>query len=360
MIIRKRKMMKVKAARMYGPHDLRVEEIELPDLKPNQILIKLKACGICGSDIACFLGQSTEGRYDIAPYTPGHEWAGQAVKVGSDVRTIKPGNKVVGDCLCACFRCDNCKDGKMPSVCENMDEVGFRPDSFGGMAEYMITDEEFTHVIPDDWSYEMGALVENFNVGYWGVWGNKLDPDAQDICVIIGAGTIGLSAAMSCKASNATVIVVDPVESRRENAYKYGADYTLDPTACDVAEEVRKLSNGVGASLLVECSGSDAGIASVFEIAAPSARIGVIGHSHERMVPIKWERIIWKTLTVKGSAGTKFWFPRTIRFMSKIKDQYDFNGLVSHRFNFNDIHDAFDFAINNKAITQKVMLMFDD
>ncbi len=136
--------MKTIAARMYGPHDLRVEEIELPELKPNQILIQLKACGICGSDLSCFMGQSTEGRYDIAPYTPGHEWAGQAVQVGSAVTSIKVGNKVVGDCLCPCYRCDNCKDGKMPSVCENMDEVGFLPTSAGGMAYYMITNEEYT------------------------------------------------------------------------------------------------------------------------------------------------------------------------------------------------------------------------
>lgn len=352
--------MKTTAARMYGPNDLRVEEIELPALKPNQILIKLKACGICGSDLSCFLGLSDEGRYDIAPYTPGHEWAGQAVEVGSEVTSIKVGNKVVGDCLCPCYCCDNCKDGKMPSVCENMDEIGFLPNSYGGMAYYMITNEAYTHVIPDDWDYEMGAMVENFNVGYWGVWGNGFDPDAQDDCVVIGAGTIGLSAAMTCKTAGATVIVVDPLENRRENAKKYGADYTLDPTACDVAEEVRKLTNGKGASLLVECSGSDQGIASCFEIAAPGARIAAVGHSHERMVPIKWERTIWKTLTIKGSAGTKAWFPRTIRFMSKIKDTYDFSGLVSHRFNFKNLHEAFDFALNNKTITQKVMLTFDD
>ena len=352
--------MKTIAARMHGPRDLRVEEIELPALKPNQVLIKLGACGICGSDLSCFTGDNNEGRYDLGPYTPGHEWAGKVVEVGSAVTSIKVGNKVVGDCLCPCYRCDNCKDGKMSAVCENFDEVGFLPTSYGGMAYYMITQEEYTHVIPDDWTYEMGALVENFNVGYWGVWGYGDGPDAQDICVIIGAGTIGLSAAMSCKTANATVIVVDPVESRRQNALNYGADYTIDPTACDVAAEVRRLTNSDGATLLVECSGSDAGIASMFEIAAPGARLHAIGHSHERMVPVKWERIIWKNLTIKGAAGTQFWFPRTIRFMSRIKDTYDFNGLVSHSFNFKDILKAFDFALNNKAITQKVMLTFDD
>lgn len=352
--------MKTLAARMYGPRDLRVEEIELPKLKSNEILIKLGACGICGSDLSCFTGENDEGRYDLGPYTPGHEWAGKVVEVGSGVTSIKVGNKVVGDCLCPCHKCYNCKDGKMAAVCENFDEVGFFPTSYGGMAYYMITKEEFTHVIPDDWSYEMGALVENFNVGYWGPWGNHFDPDAQDICVIIGAGTIGLSAAMSCAASNATVIVCDISDLRLENAKKYGADYVLNSAKCDVAAEVRKLTGTDGATIVIEASGSDAGIASAFEIAAPGGKIAAIGHSHERMVPVKWERIIWKNLTIKGAAGTQNWFPRTIRFMSKIKDKFDFDGLVSHKFNFKNIHEAFDFALNNKATTQKVMLTFED
>ena len=149
--------MKVKMAFMHGPNDLRIEEVKLPPLGPYDILIKLKACGICGSDVECLEGLSAEGRYDIAPYTPGHEWAGQAIEVGSAVTSIKPGNKVVGDCVLACFNCANCKEGKMPSACLNMREVGFRPDSPGGMGEYLILEECYTHVIPDDWDYEMGA-----------------------------------------------------------------------------------------------------------------------------------------------------------------------------------------------------------
>ncbi|MDY6222269.1 MAG: zinc-binding dehydrogenase [Candidatus Alectryocaccobium sp.] len=352
--------MKTTAARMYGPRDLRIEEIELPELKPNQILVKLGACGICGSDLSCFTGDNNEGRYDLGAYTPGHEWAGKAVAIGSAVTSIAVGNKVVGDCLCPCYRCANCKDGKMAAVCENFDEVGFLPTSYGGMAYYMITQEEYTHVIPDEWSYELGALVENFNVGYWGAWGNKFDPDAQDICVIIGAGTIGLTAAMSCAASMATVIVCDIADFRLEQAKKFGADYVINSSKCDVAAEVRRLTKSSGATIVIEASGSDAGIASAFEIAAPGGKIAAIGHSHERMVPVKWERVIWKNLTIKGAAGTQNWFPRTIRFMSKIKSKYNIEGLVSHKFNFKDLHEAFDFALNNKSTTQKVMLTFDE
>ena len=86
---------KCKAAFMHGPFDLRIQDLELPPLKPDQILIKVGACGICGSDVECYEGKSAEGRYDIAPYVPGHEWAGKAVEVGSAVTSVKVGDKVI-------------------------------------------------------------------------------------------------------------------------------------------------------------------------------------------------------------------------------------------------------------------------
>ncbi|MDR0356954.1 MAG: alcohol dehydrogenase catalytic domain-containing protein [Clostridiales Family XIII bacterium] len=352
--------MKAKIAFLYGPGDLRIEEKELPPLQPNQILIKLKACGICGSDAECFEGESAEGRYDIAPYTPGHEWAGQAEAVGESVTSVKPGNKVVGDCVLPCFQCANCKDRKMPSACLNMREVGFRPDSPGGMGEYMILEEAYTHVIPDDWDYELGAWVETFNVGYWGVWGNGCDPDASDDCVIIGAGPIGLCASMVCKTSGATVIAVDPLKSRRESSLNYGADFTVDPSDPDYLAQIQELTGGRGPSVVIECSGNDKGIASLFDIAGHSARVGLVGHSIGRKVPAEIGKTIWKTLRLTGSGGTDRWFPRTIRFLSKIKDSYDFAALNTHHFKFEDIHKAFDVAIHDKENARKVMLVFDD
>lgn len=351
--------MKCKQAFMHGPFDLRIEEVELPALRRDQVLIKLIACGICQSDVECFEGKSAEGRYDLGPYTPGHEWVGRVTEIGEDVTSIKVGDKVVGDCVLPCHQCANCKDGKMSSACLNMREVGFRPDSPGGFGEYMILEEAYTHVIPEDWNDEMGIFVENFNVGYWGVWGNKCDPDASDDCVIIGGGPIGCSASMVCATSGATVIVVDPVAARRENAMKYGATYTVDPTAGDVEEQIKKLTNGRGASVVIECSGNDTGIASLFDIAGHSARVGVVGHSIGRKVPVEIGKTIWKTLHIAGSGGTTNWFPRTIRFMSKIKDTYDFKALVSHYYKFDDLAEAMKMA-QNKELSRKVMLTFPE
>ncbi len=352
--------MKANIAFMYGPEDLRIENVELPALKADQILIKLKACGICGSDVECFEGQSAEGRYDIAPYTPGHEWAGQAVAVGSDVTSVAVGNKVVGDCVLACGKCANCKEGKMPSACLNMREIGFRPDSPGGFGEYMILEEQYTHVIPDDWDYELGAWVETFNVGYWGIWGNNCAPDASDDVAIIGGGPIGLTAAMVAKTAGARVILIDPLAARRENALKYGADYVLDPTVGNLEEEVNKLTGNRGPSVVVECSGNDQGIASLFDIAGHNCRVGLVGHSIGRKVPVELGKVIWKTLNIAGSGGTKTWFPKTIRFMSQIKDKYDFAALNTHHFDFKDLDKAMDMAVHHKDIARKVMLTFED
>ena len=351
--------MKCKQAFLHGPRDLRIEEVELPALRPNDILIRLKACGICGSDVECFEGESAEGRYDLGPYTPGHEWAGEAVEIGSAVTSVKPGNRVVGDCVLPCFNCANCKDGKMPSACLNMREVGFRPDSPGGMGEYMVLEECFTHVVPADWDYELGAWVETFNVGYWGVWGNGCNPDASDVCAVIGGGPIGLTVAMTCKESNATVVLFDPLESRRKNALEYGADFVIDPSRSDYLDELAKITGGRNANVVVECSGNDKGIASVFDIAGHSARVGLVGHSVGRKVPVEIGKTIWKTLRISGSGGTDKWFPRTIRFMSKLKDKYDFAALNTHHFAFSRIHEAFDIACHDKANARKVMLTFD-
>jgi len=354
--------MKAKIAFMYGPRDLRIEEVDVPELKPNQVLIKTEACGICGSDVECYEGKSAEGRYDIAPYTPGHGWGGQIVEIGSGVTTLKKGNKVTGDCVMACGVCQNCKDGLMPSACLNMREIGFRPDSPGGMGEYMVVEEQYVHAIPDDWSYAMGAWVETFSIGYFGIWGNGGYIDASDYGLIFGAGPVGLSATMVSKTSGARTIVADPNPIRRERALKYGADLVLDSTKSSFHDDLREATDGHGPSVIAEASGNDAAIASIFDagIAGHSCRVNLIGHSIGRKVPVEIGRTIWSTLRIKGSGGTKDFGQRTIRFMSAIKDKYDFDALNTHYIPFKDLDKGMDLAVNHPEEAFKVILTFDE
>jgi len=350
--------MRARVAFLHKPHDLRVEEVEIPALKPNEILVKPKACGICGSDVECFEGRSKEGRYDIGPYTPGHEWGGQVVEVGKEIKYIKPGDKVTADCVMQCFVCRNCKEGLMPSACLNMREGGFRPDSPGGMGEYLVIEEPYLHRIPDSWSYEEGAWVETFSIGYFGIWGNGGYVDASDDVTVFGAGPVGLSALMVAKTSNARTIMIEPLEYRRNIAMQYGADAVIDPANINLKEEVLKLTDGRGPSVVVEASGNDKAIASIFDIAGHSARIRLIGHSVGRKVPVEIGLTIWKTLSITGSGGTKNFAQRTIRFMDRIRDRFDVTGLITHRFPFEKINEAFDTAVKEKGKAIKVMLTF--
>lgn len=350
--------MKSKTAFMYKPYDLRIEEVELPELEPNQALVQLGACGICGSDVECYEGLSAEGRYDLGPYTPGHEWGGKIVAVGDKVFGLKVGDKVTGDCVMACGVCYNCKEGLMPSACLNMREMGFRPDSPGGMGQYLIAEEQYLHAIPDDWSYEMGAWVETFSIGYFGIWGNGGYIDASDTALIIGGGPIGLSASMVAKSANAKTIVSDPIASRRERALKYGADIVLDPTAEDFQQQLLDATDGRGPSVLVEASGNDAAIQSIFDVAGHSCRVSLVGHSIGRQIPLEIGKTIWRTLKIKGAGGTKDFAQRTIRFMSAIKDTYDFDALNTHHFPFEELDKAMDVAMHQKDVAFKVMLKF--
>jgi L-iditol 2-dehydrogenase len=347
--------MKNKSAFLYKPHDLRVEEREIGNLGDDQVLIKMKACGICGSDIECYEGKSKEGRYDIAPYAPGHEWAGQVVEVGSVVMNITKGNKVTGDCVLPCGKCINCKSGLMPSACLNMREVGFRPDSPGGMAEYMILEGQYVHPFPDEWSFDEGAWIENFSVGYFGIWGNGGSVDAKDKVIITGGGPIGLSALAVAKAAHAYVIIVEPLPVRQKLAREYGADVVVNPGDPDFVQQILDLTHG-GGDLIVEASGNDKAIASVFDIAGHSARVRLIGHSIGRKIPIEIGKTIWRTLNITGAGGTKNFMPRSIAFMDRIRKTHNFSKLITHKYDFKDIQEAFTKACEDKANCIKVML----
>lgn len=347
--------MKTKTAFIYGPHDLRLEEVEVAPLEANQVLVKLGACGVCGSDVECLAGHSKEGRYDLGPYTPGHEYGGEVVEIGSAVRSMQVGYKVTGDCVMQCGVCRNCQDGLMPSACLNMREAGFRPDSPGGMAEYMVIEEQYLHRVPDEWSYEDAGWVETFSIGYFGIWGNGGYIDATDIAVVMGAGPVGLSACMVAATSGARTIVVDPVPSRRERAKSYGAEDAIDP-ADRLLEQIEDLTAGRMGTVVVECSGNDAAIASLFDVAGHGARVRLIGHSIGRKVDVEIGKTIWRTLSITGAGGTKNFAQRTIRFMDRIRGRFDFAALNTHRFPLEKIHDAFEVATHEKERAFKVML----
>lgn len=349
--------MKIRAALMHGPSDLRMAEVELPPLKPNQVLMQVKACGICGSDVACYEGRSTEGRYDIAPYIPGHEFGAVIVELGSEVKNFKVGDKVTGDCTMGCNACVNCKNGLMPSACLNTIDAGFRPDSPGAMGEYMIMNEANVHKIPDDWTFEEAALVEAFAIGYFGVWGRNGKIDASDDVLIMGAGTIGVCAAMTAKASSCRVIIADPIASRRERALRYGADFALDPTAADFHARVLELTGGHGSTLAIEAAGNSAAALAAIKAAGNCSFVRLIGININAIPVIPFD-IISRNITVSGYSGTEHFMTRTIKFLSRIKDKYDLQSICTKYFPFSECVEAMRYAATEKENNLKIMISY--
>lgn len=248
-------MMLMKAARIYGKKDIRLEDIPIADPKENQVQIKVKYCGICGSDLHAYLeawGLPTEPHpltERTLPIVLGHEFSGEVVKVGSGVTTLKKGDAVAVEPLIACGKCDNCRRGDY-NFCNRVfapdgagNFLGFSDD--GGFAQYANVKEIFAHKMPAGMSYELGALAEPTAVVFEAIKRSGLR-EGQNVAVL-GAGPIGLLTALLSKIAGAdNVYIIDVSKSRLDKARELGIKKTLNPLKVDVVEEVRKnCPNGV-------------------------------------------------------------------------------------------------------------------
>ena len=327
----------MKAAVLRAVHDLRLEELPDPQPASNEARIRVKAAGICGTDVHMWEGTNTEGTF---PFIPGHEWAGEVVEVGEDIKTLLVGDRVVAEVPIKCRVCANCKDGMDPNMCPDFELYGFSWECPGGMAEYTIAKEERLFKIPGNVSYEEAALVEPLSVAYHGVWGSGGGAAPHDRVVVFGAGPIGLFATLTCKASGAPVIVVEPQLSRRQMAQSLGADVLIDPTGGDVVEQVMDHTGGRGATLVLECSGSNGALEATVDVVAKQGRIVLIGQSAGRKIPIEIGKTIFQGTTVVGSSGSPYFFPKTLTFMSR--RLVDLTPVITHRFPLSDVLEAFE------------------
>jgi L-iditol 2-dehydrogenase len=346
----------LKAVVLSGPLKLKVEEIEIPRTKPDEVLVKVIASGICGSDVECYKGHSKEGRYDIAPYVPGHEWSGEVVEAGPEVAAFEKGDRVVGDCVVGCGRCYYCKSGMNPVFCTDMLEYGFMPTANGGDEEYLTVKEKALHKIPASLTWEEGALVEPFSVSYHGVWGVGGGVDASQDVAVFGAGPIGLFALVIAKVAGARAIVVENLQNRAAIAEKLGADAVIDPAREDPTKRILDLTNRQGVDLVVEATGSDEATAATVEVAKRNGRVVYIGHSIGRKIPVEIGKIIWKGLTVVGKAGSPCFFPRTIDFMSRVRNRIDLTSLITHKFPLEKAVEAFELA-TQRGKSVKILLL---
>ncbi|HJP79384.1 MAG TPA: zinc-binding dehydrogenase [Pseudonocardiaceae bacterium] len=314
----------MKALRFVGNASAQVDELPVPRIGSDEVLVAARVVGICHSDIDLL-----EGRYIIPfhyPVTPGHEWAGEVVEVGSDVSGLSAGDRVVGECVIG------------------SDHFGFSVN--GAAAEFFVARPEWLHKLPDSMTWTQGALVEPFSCGYYAtIRADNLD--ASDSVVVLGAGPIGLGTVAAAAGRRATVIAADPNPNRRKLAETLGADVTLDPNDEGFVDAVHEHTGGRGASVVIEASGRPGAMATALEVAGFQARLVMVGINVGDSVPARLGLIQSKELQVRGTIGSPGVWPQTLRFLARTG--IDLSPLVTTTFPLAEADKAVDLVYNGRG-----------
>lgn len=284
----------MKAVVYKGPRQLAVEDIPMPEVLPGYALIKVKASGICGSDIHGYLG--TTGRRNPG-VVMGHEFSGEVVEVAPDVTDFVPGDRVVVEPTINCEKCRFCKAGRT-QYCTDKGFLGVFSVN-GGFAEYVSVPARLLFRLPDDMSFEEGALIEPTAVAKCGV--EMVADYTGKTVVIVGAGTIGLLVLSVLKSKNpACIIVTDLSENRLKAAKELGADYVLNPKNCDVIAEVMNLTDGIGADVSIECVGLGKSVDTAMSCLHKEGAAVWIGNSAKE-ITLDMQRVVTGGLSVYGT-----------------------------------------------------------
>jgi L-iditol 2-dehydrogenase len=286
-----------------GPGNMALMEAPVPRPGPDEVLIEVKAAGICGTDIHI--------RQDTFPYWPpvimGHEFSGVVTDVGAEVANYQRGDRVVAEPHTkSCGKCELCRTGHI-ELCASKRSPGWGIN--GAFARYLVIPEYLLHRIPDVVTFEEGALVEPMaNVVQDVLERGRVEP--EDFVVVLGPGPIGLLAVMACKAAGAKAVALVGTHSdeslRLPLGRDVGADYAIVAGQQDVISAVNDLTSGRGADLVIEASGSPAAIAVVPHLVRRLGRITAIGMTGRDTVNISWDTAIWKACTIVFSLSSGF------------------------------------------------------
>ncbi|WP_044295365.1 zinc-dependent alcohol dehydrogenase family protein [Robinsoniella peoriensis] len=286
----------MKSAVFYGKHDLRVEESKKPEIGPKDVLIHVKACGVCGTDVHIYEGD--KGAAEVTPPTIlGHEFSGVVAQTGAEVVNCKVGDRVCIDPNCYCGTCEPCRNGAA-HYCENM--IGYGTTVNGGFAEYCAVNERQVYLLGENTTFEQGAMAEPVACCLHGIDMCEIQPGHQ--VVVIGGGMIGLLMMQLAKlAGAAKVALLEPVENKREVAKKLGADICIDPIKEDV-QAVLKAAGMTWINTVIECVGRPSTIRQAIDIAGNKAVVMMFGLTKpDETIQVKPFEVFQKELVLKAS-----------------------------------------------------------
>ncbi len=278
-----------------GKGNMALEEVPVPEIGDEEVLVEVRAVGVCGTDYHIY----TDEYPTSPPLTVGHEFSGEIVKMGSRVTGYRAGERVVSELsVASCGTCIHCKTGN-PHVCPAKKPPGSEID--GACAEFAKMPYRLLHRIPENVSFEEAAVVEPAAIVVHGVL-ERAEVFVNDFVVIAGAGPIGLLAAQAARVAGARRVVILGTDNDRglrfEAAKRLGFEDVIDVSRTDAVEEVVRLSEGRKADLFVECSGSLQAINTGIDVLRRHGRMGVIGIPGSETLEVKWKKAVLNALKI--------------------------------------------------------------
>ena len=335
---------------MTEPGRIMFREIPVPEPGPDQVLVKIKKIGICGSDIHVFHGTHP---YTSYPVTQGHEVSGEIVTVGEYVKDLRPGQKITIEPQVFCGRCYPCLHGKY-NLCEKLKVMGFQ--TTGTASEYFAVDASKATPLPEELSYSEGAMIEPLAVT---VHAAKRFPDLKGAkAVVLGCGPIGILLVQSLKAFGVSeVLATDISDKRLELAKSVGADHAVNTMKEDYAEALLNAFGPDKADVVYECAGSDITMDQAIQNARKGSTIilvAVFGKTaHVDLAKLNDSELDLNTSMMYRHED----YMDAIRFVREGKIQL--KPLMSARFAFEEFQKAYEYIDANRETTMKVLIDVD-
>ena len=338
----------MKAAVLHAVGDIRFEDVPPPEIGNDEVLLRVRACGVCGTDVHFFHGEWAVNM----PLIPGHEYSGEIAEVGRDIDTVSVGDRVSIDPNVVCGVCKNCRRTERSHLCSNIRAIGV--DVNGGFAEYLKAPEEVVYQLPDGVDFEVGAMTEPVGCAIRGFDNTKTT--LGDTVAIIGAGPMGLILTQMARLQGAAqVIVIEIIPERREMAEKLGAGRTINPLEEDVKKAVEDETDGNGPEVVFEAVGSARTIELALDLAGRGSRVNLFGVAPQTdVIKVKPFMLYDKELEISASYRDPFTFDRAIQLLSK--DRIHVKPLITHRYPLSEIRKAFEVFETRKNEAIKIMI----
>jgi len=343
----------MKASVYYGKNDIRFEDLPVPEIEDGDILLKMKSCGLCGTDIHKAQHQTVTG-----PVVLGHEVAAEVVKVGKRVTRFQPGDRVVTAIHVPCYSCHYCDRGHF-TLCEQFKPTHIEP---GGFAEFIRLPElhvkHLTHKIPDGVSWEKAAMVEPIGCCLHGLKQAAITPGCS--VLVMGSGTIGLlSAQLSAMMGVSTVIVSDLSPFKLDLALELGIDHAINPAKENLEARIAEITDGLGVDVVVIAAGVSALLPQAINLLRRGGRVVVFSpFDHHNMVSIDAGRFFRDEISVIGTYSlSSYEMPEAVEIIRK--DRINVDKMITHCYPLSRLGEAIEFASNPENEVLKVIMQMD-